>query len=363
MRSIVFILSVATSAVLSAATDPELTPAEKAYFQRGYMAVRSSYIELDGKFYCCPAYDPAYDNSNHAQSAQWIREHTEKLEFDSPLLDWVKTESLVPPRAEAEAYCHMLPEVQVGQYGFIRESSILRNANDGSIEITKITLVDSAGLEKQKELDKKALDQWAEELRAEARQRNWQARRDRNWKARPALGPGAWGEWIDKAEQINENRYAQREALIKVEQTLARYSIEIVGVNDTRLQPGKPYTNQQLIVIDRADNRSTESSGTLTMAPATLFRRGLNPQQFETLLKSREISNKTFAGLIESKLKENPQSFRDAVIELLGDDAQPAPPAQLTKSEQRAARDEEREDHREAKEAARELSPFPRRRR
>lgn len=307
-----------------AKAESDLSPTLKAYYQRGFMAVRNNYIEIDGKFHCCPGYDPGFENSNHARSTQWLRDNTEKLEFDSPLLQWIKTETLIPPRAEAEAYCRMLPGTRPGQFGYIREAHITGLSKDGAVEIGKVSLVDTADLEKQKEVDKQTLEKWEEQLRAEARKQNWQARKDKNWGAQRA-GVGAWFEWIGKARQINENRYAQRERLIELEKALADRSLVVLGVNDKRLQPGKPYNNQQLVVLDHRQAIEKGSADRVAVAPGSLFRQGLSAAQFEALLKSKDISQKIFAELIELKLKENPKSLRNEALDILGE-APPAPP-------------------------------------
>ncbi len=314
---------IALFTLIGAASAQTTDPKFEAKWRAACVQVRNSFAQWNDQFYACPSYQPRYLNSNHADMHQWTKENTTTLTFEQADKQWIKPETLVPPTAEAEAHCKMLPGFSAGQYGYIK-SAIIEAVKPGvGFVVRDVVLVDEAATQAAYEKDQKAYDAWLTQLRDQKHQEN--RTRFKSGKSFIA-GPGIEG-YIVKRKEAMENRYSARQRLLQVQRQAQGQRLLIMGPVTSSMKPGRIWSGSrtQIVITGMSDDPINAGAKILTAVTGEQFKRGISADQLENLLSEKDVTRESFVAMVESANAADRATANQRVFAALGYQTQPAP--------------------------------------
>lgn len=273
------------------------------------------YIEHDGGFVCVPGFDRRLPSSlgvsfaDYREQSVWDQEYTDERGRE-------QTRRLVKPEEEAMAAVGSIPEVAVGQYGYIHSGNIQRIIDDSTLILEDIWLLDAAAAEEEKkELKAAVVTGIAEDVEGAIRDRGRDARRNR--------GDGiirrraAENESIDWAfEERTDAARRQRG------RAFSRFEWEVVGYRTNRLAedarwPAGRAAEEGLQVIIVA-----VSGNSVTAVPIDALGRGLTEIQFLDCLAERGLTKAEYVEMVTEAKRASRTDYMDIVIaQLEGEDS------------------------------------------
>lgn len=293
-------MSMTATALLAGSAPAADAPADGQFEHRYRTAAQSmlrSLADHGDQTYACPAFDPKFANSAHVDRRQWIADHTEKLEFTGPNRMWIEGQPLVPPTAEVDAVCNVIPDLAVGAYGTIHSGRIARVVEGKGFVLSNIQLVDEAAMEKQLAQDKLVYDAWVQEVREKA----WQENQTRWRSGKPPVRGVGWDGYITKGKQVIDNRYGQRRKLVHQQNKLADVRVLVLSPVYASTQPGRDWigTKQPLAIVDVIEDPAAKGESLLVALPITHLRRGVSIDRFTELLAEGEMTREQFVQRVD----------------------------------------------------------------
>lgn len=275
------------------------------------------YIEHDGGFVCVPGYDRRLPSSagisfdDYREQSAWDQEYTDERGRE-------QTRRLVKPEEEAMAAVGSIPEVAVGQYGYIHSGNIERIVDDSTLILEDIWLLDAeAAEEEKKELKADVLAGIGEDIEGAIRNRGRNERRNR--------GDGILRRRAAENESIDW-AFEERTAAARRQRgrAFSRYAWEVVGYRTNRLAEDARWPSGraaeeglQLIIV--------EVSGTnVTAVPASALGRGLTEVQFLDCLAERGLTKAQFVEMVTEAKRASRNDYMDIVIAQLEGEESPA---------------------------------------
>lgn len=270
----------------------KMDAATQRLWQRHWRAYAKYFIVLDDDYACCPHLNPKYPSSRGVTVEEVLAENSRTYVVRSSNL--VREKEVTIPRAEAQAVARPLPDIAVGQYGYLH-----------SVQIKEITGPDRMTVERPWLIDEEALEK---EMR-EARQ-DLERKADRDQR--------------DEIDREIERRFTQRQKLVDRQQDKGfQRSLLLRGfdtrnlVNGTRWRgPGvgrDQVLHVAVVAVQREEpsqRRSRRTPNRLFVAvPVTAFREGLTEDQFKDLLSRRNLTPAQFVALVqEEKIKDTKEA-------------------------------------------------------
>lgn len=269
------------------------------------------FVEHEGEFICVPTYDRAKPSST-GQSAS---DYRTKSAWEQAYTDERGKETkrkLTKPEEDAFAAVALLPKVEVGQYGFVHSGFIKKIADDKTVELSEVWLVDSKAVQDEKRVLKeklfgKFLDDIEDAIRDRGKRRG--GRSSRRVAENQAID---WG-----FEEREAAARRQRESIY------SRYTWVVKGFATSRLETDArwPSANAkgnglQLIIV-KIDDR------TVTAVPAATLRNGISEMQFYNFLESRKITQAQFIDIVNEAKREHRSDYIPHVLARLTGETPP----------------------------------------
>ncbi|MEO0474613.1 MAG: hypothetical protein AAF085_01405 [Planctomycetota bacterium] len=254
------------------------------------------FIEHEGSYVCVPGYDRSKPSSVGQSISDYRKESAITQTYDDDR-GRETSRKLTKPEEDAFAAVALIPEVEVGQYGYIHSGEIENIVDDKTVELEEIWLVDAAANREEKKETKEEL--WGEVLediedaiRDRARGRG---RRDRIAGRRMAENEALdWG-FEDREEAASRQR----------DRVFSSYTWVVKGFATGRLKEEArwPSANAkedglQLIIVE-VDGR------TVTAVPAATLRKGITELQFIDYLQSREMTKGDLVDMVTEAKREH----------------------------------------------------------
>lgn len=270
------------------------------------------FIEYDGAFICVPGYERSKPSSvgqsisDYRSSSTWTQTYEDERGKE-------QSRKLTKPEEEAFAAVALIPEVEVGQYGYILSGEIEEIVDDKTVELGNIWLVDADAVREEKQELKKEL--WGEVLEdiedaIRDRRRNRRSKfHDRRLIENEAID---WGYEV-REEAISRQR----------DRAFSSYTWVVKGYATGNLKEDARWPSArakdpglQLIVVE-VDGR------TVTTVPAASLRKGITELQFLDYLQSREIKKADFVEMVTEAKREHRSEYVAHVLAKLTGNASP----------------------------------------
>lgn len=268
-----------------------------------WRAFTPSFLEHDGEFVCVPGYDRRNPSSVGQSLSDYRSESAWTQEYEDERGKEV-SRKLTKPEEEAFAAVALIPEVKVGQYGYIHSGEIDEIIDDKTVELEDIWLVDASAVrEEKRELKEELWGEVIEDIRdaIEGRKKNRRGKiRDRREIENDAID---WG-----FEVREEAAGRQRESVF------SNYTWVVQGFATGKLKEDARWPSEnakepglQLIVVKVEDR-------TVTAVPAATLRKGITELQFIDYLQSRDINKAQFVEIVTNAKRDHRSDYAAHVL-------------------------------------------------
>ncbi|MEM9108824.1 MAG: hypothetical protein AAGC72_02270 [Planctomycetota bacterium] len=270
------------------------------------------FVEYKDVFICVPTYDRSKPSSFGKSISEYRSETAWQQEFKDERGKEQKRK-LTKPEEDAFAAVALIPDVEVGQYGYIRSGMVEKIIDDKTVELEDIWLVDADAVRDEKKEMKEAL--WGQVLEdiedaIRDRDRHRRSRTSRRMAENDAL------DWGFEAREEAASR--QRDGVF------SRYTWVVKGFSTRNLKEEArwPSANAkggglQLIIVDVSDR-------TVTAMPAASLRKGITELQFIDYLQSRQMKKAEFVEAVTEAKREHRSDYVKHVLATLTGEASPA---------------------------------------
>ena len=273
------------------------------------------FIEHEGEFICVSGYDRSKPSSVGQSISDYRKESAITQTYDDER-GRETSRTLTKPEEDAFAAVALIPEVKVGQYGYIHSGEIDAIVDSKTVELENIWLVDADAVREEKR-------EMKEELRGEVLEDIEDAIRDRG-RGR-GRGDRIVGRRMAENEAIDWGFEVREEAIERQRDSVfSRYTWVVKGFATGNLKEDArwPSANAkepglQLIIVG-VDSR------TVTAVPAATLRKGITELQFIDYLQTRNL-NKT--DLVEMVTEAKREHRREYVAHVLAEITGQEPPA------------------------------------
>lgn len=266
------------------------------------------FLEHHGEFICVPT----YERSKPSSTGQTVSEYRSENAWTQTYTDERGKEAsrkLVKPEEDAFAAVGLLPEVEVGQYGYIRSGNVQEIIDGNTVELEDIWLVDAEAVREEKqELKEKLWGQVLEDIEEAIRDRD-RSRRGRSSRRMAENDALDWG-FESREQAIDRQR----------DQVFTRSTWVVKGFATDRLQEDARWPSANAkgdglqLVIVAVDDR------TVTAVPAAVLRKGITELQFIDYLQSREMNKAKFVEIVtEAKREHRSDYIKHVLAALTGD--------------------------------------------
>lgn len=283
-----------------------------------WRTIAPNFIEHNGDFICVPGYERSKPSSTGQSVSEYRSKSTWTQTYDDDRGKEV-SRKLTKPEEEAFAAVALIPEVEVGQYGYVHSGKIDNIVDDKTVELESIWLVDAEAVREEKKKLKE--DLWGEALKDIE-----DAIRDRG----RGRGRGNRGNIFDRRTVENEALdwgFEVREEAIdrQRDSVFSRYTWVVKGFATGKLKEDARWPSAkakdpglQLIVVE-VDGR------TVTAVPAASLRKGITELQFLDYLQTREIKKADFVEMVTEAKREHRSDYVVHVLAKLTGDTSVAP--------------------------------------
>ena len=273
------------------------------------------FLEHEGRFVCVPGYDRSKPSSVGLSISEYRKESIWTQEYEDERGKEV-SRKLVKPEEEAFAAVALIPEVKVGQYGYIHSGEIDSIIDDKTVELEDVWLVDAAALREEKKEMKEQL--WGEVLSDIE-----DAIRERG------RGRGRRGDIVDRRLAENDAldwgfEVREEAAERQRDSVFSRYTWVVKGYATDRLKAGARWPSEkakepglQLIIVE-VDGQ------TVTAVPTAMLRKGITELQFIDYLQAREMKKADFVEIVTEAKREHRGDYVAHVLAALTGQQAPA---------------------------------------
>ena len=260
------------------------------------------FIEHEGDFICVPGYERSKPSSTGQSISDYRSSSTWTQTYDDERGKEV-SRKLTKPEEEAFAAVALIPEVEVGQYGYIHSGKIDSIVDDKTVELENIWLVDAEAVREEKKKLKEEL--WGEVLGDIE-----DAIRDRG-RGRSRAGRGnifdrrtIENEAIDWGFEVREDAASRQRGSV-----FSGYTWVVKGFatgnlkEDARWPSAKAKDPGLQLIVVKVDGR------TVTAVPAATLRKGITELQFLDYLQTREIKKADFVDMVTEAKREHRSDY------------------------------------------------------
>lgn len=279
-----------------------------------WRALAPYFLEHDDEFICVPG----YDRSKPSSAGQSLSEYRSKSTWTQTYDDEhgkEQSRKLTKPEEEAFAAVALIPQIKVGQYGYIHSGQIEKIIDDKTVELQDIWLVDAKAVREEKQKMKEEL--WGEVIE-DIRDAIEGKKKKRKSKIRDRREIES--DAIDWGYKVREEA-AERQRGIE----FSRYTWVVQGYATGNLKEDARWPSSkakqpglQLIIVKVQDR-------TITAVPAATLRKGITELQFIDYLQSRELNKAAFVELVNEAKREHRNDYVAHALAKLTGQAAPTP--------------------------------------
>jgi hypothetical protein len=273
----------------------KLDPRSQAVWSRYWQKAAANYIKFNGEYLCIRGYNERYPSSKGVTVNDLLRRDKGYVMRLRTRRGNTAEQRVSLSRAEAEALAMVLPELAVGNYGFIHSVEVERILGPTSMIVRSIWLVDAQAVYRARDDDRSRL---------------------------MADYDGS------SASQLVDELYQNRIRLVDAQQQ-AVFSKELVleGFPTDQLASGMRWRGPgegglQIAILAVRDIQGNGQTGRghrrmLVAAPVGRLRTGLNREEFDQLLAQRKMTHKDLVAVIDDAsrgvLRDVEKSMIDAI--------------------------------------------------
>lgn len=304
----------ASVAAQDAAPDPDSPEAkrEQARIDRvwnlEWRRIAAFYVKHDRQLIYVPGYDRRLPSSAGITPQAYQKENTLEQEYTDER-GKERTRTLTKPDEDAVAAANALAEVAPGQYGYIHSGHIERIADDKTVELEDIWLLDAEAMSEEKEkLKEEARKRFAEDVEDSFRD----AFRGRGGRRE---GGGVWRRRTAELESIDW-AFEDREAAASRQRgrAFSSYTWRIVGYKttnltaDARWPAGKAAEKGLQLVVAEVDG------DTVIAYPAATVGRDITVLDMLNHLEARGMTTAQFVDMVTEAKRESREDYLAIVL-------------------------------------------------
>ena len=259
---------------------------------------------------------PSYDRSKPSSTGQSLSEYRSESVWTQTYEDELgrdQKRKLTKPEEEAFAAVALIPEVKVGQYGYIRSGNVKSIIDGKTVELENIWLVDADAVrEEKREMKEELWGQVLEDIEDAIRDRR--RNRKRNIRDRRM----AENDAIDWGFEVREEAIDRQRAMV-----YSRYTWVVKGYATDKLKEDARWPSAkardpglQLIIVGVKDRE-------VTALPVAALRGGITELQFIDYLQSRGLNKSAFVELVSEAKREHRSEYVAHVLAKLTGQAVP----------------------------------------
>ncbi len=273
----------------NAAEVEALDPKARSYWRRYWQTVASGYVRFDDQFLCIRGYNPRYPNSRGV-TVDDVLKQAGRTEIEAKSWQGTMRMTVSMPQEEAQLQAMALPDLTVGQYGWIYSLRVERVLGPQDMVVRELRLLD------------------CDEVR--------RAREDQHKDLREKKGWELASKVVDYMYTLRDRECRGQSAFSEQNQLLRAQGFSTEGLATGSIWRGPRGRGVQVAIIGVTD---TPGIGrTLILVPVEQLERGLDEDQFIQLLKERGLTIKAMADLIESQVRSRGSSnLRSTMIDVL----------------------------------------------
>lgn len=260
-------------------------------WSRSWREFAGYYVKHDERFICVPSYDKRLPSSTGKTTREYQQDSAKEQEYTDDR-GKERTRTLTKPDDEARAAVELLPQVAVGQYGTIHSGLVQTIADDKSLILEEIWLLDAqAARDAKQKLKDNLRENFAEDIEDAFRDRGRELRRNRGdgiLRRRGAENESIdWG-FEDRLSAADRQR----------DRVFTRYQWNVIGYRteklseDERWPTGKAAEKGLQLVIVEVDGSS------VTAVPTATIGKDISELDFLDLLDQREMTKTQFVELL-----------------------------------------------------------------
>jgi hypothetical protein len=277
-----------------------------------WRAIAPYFLERNGDYVCVPGFERSAPSStgqsvsDYRKASAWEQSFTDERGRN-------QTRKLTKPEDDAFAAVALIPDIAVGQYGYIHSGQIEAIIDEKTLELEDVWLVDAEAVREEKQqLKEKLWGQVLEDIEDAIRDRrkSKRSRRDRRMAENDAI------DWGFKARE--EAAARQRDA------EYSRYTWVVEGFATGTLREDARWPSRsakgdglQLVVVEVKDR-------TVTAVPAASLGRGISELQFIDYLQSKDIDKAAFVAMVTDAKREHRSDYVQHVLAQLTGASVPA---------------------------------------
>ena len=306
---------------------PEGKPAAKApasagseeadrLWMQSWKEVARYYVTLDGRFYAFPDYSKNYPSTVMIGN----RRVSEAMYAAAPSLSSLtqsyqsetganKTRTLHKPAAEVQAALFCLPQVAVGDYGWIQSGVVARVVGAEEVVLDQVRLIDSDQLDQERQKYGNLINQDTTAFYAKV-------------SAQPhslfeGQGGGRWQ--VQERYRTIQNEasawwFAERFKQVQAQWDFARFKFHVVGMKTDKMKEGARWPADgkgfQLAIFRVSEHSAYAVAG-------SLLEKGLSEADMAALLEKRGLSKSDFADCVKEAKKKDYKNWAPLVVEAL----------------------------------------------
>jgi hypothetical protein len=255
--------------------------------------------EIEGGFVVIPGYNRRLESSRGINTSQAMEQL--KVEKEVRTGNLVRKRVAYPDRADAEAYSKALPELKVGQYGWVASAEVVKIIDRNQMIVKELWLVDRPKLGAQYEKDRA------------------KSARENNGEPNDELLRFNYAKRIEMMEQQDDRDegFERQFRLTGYDTRGLRVGDRWKGLNDEGFQVAVAYWEEpEIEEDDRRRRRDNEPRLVLTEVESVM-RDTLLEKDFKKLLASRDMTVTDFVDLLRTVRDRDRRNAEERIMNAL----------------------------------------------
>jgi len=277
-----------------------LSPISRSYWRRYWKTFASNYVQFGEDVLCIRGYNPKYPSSRGKTVKDVLRANRSGYTAKARGYRGAeRTERVNMPAADAQVEAMVLPELSIGQYGWIYSVRIERVLGDDDMVVRDVRRINCDDYRRDRDNDRSEL-----------------SRRYNNWKL---------------AGELTDYMYKNRDALCRDEWSGRSTYLRLQGFDTSGLTSGMTWRGKKdggihlailgLITADSDKGRRyhewSDGRRLLVAVPTSRLKEGLTEKQFRDLIQKRGFTLQSFIDLVEKERRSSSSNYKDKVLDAL----------------------------------------------
>jgi hypothetical protein len=274
----------------------------QALWNRNWQLAAKNYILFNGEFVCIRGFNERYPSSRGVRVADLMSRDKGKIVRVRNRRGFTVEYRVVLSRPEAEAQAMALPEMAVGQYGYIHSVEVERILSPDAMVVRNVWLIDPQAVKRSQDDERSRLNQ------------------EYDWRVANELAEALF-------VHRNNLQNIQQQAVFSREFVLRGYPTDSLSSGMRWSGPREGELQIALLTVQDIDDNWSADRGKrrmLVAIPVNRLRNGLNHEQFLALLTQRQIKPQDLITVIQDANRSVMRDIEKSLVDAIEARAKPA---------------------------------------